>query len=90
MWVETISKEPQDKLISMQLPQMSIVSIQLAMGSVGFLTCLILAATENHGGTDNSEGLESQKKSGTDFFSDSKPVAYCEYFCEASDWIKDK
>ena len=31
-------------LISMQLPQMSIVSIQLAMGSVGFLTCLILAA----------------------------------------------
>ena len=41
------SKEPQGELISMQLPQMLIVSIQLAMGSVGwfcFLTCLVLAA----------------------------------------------
>ena len=44
----------------MQLPQMSIVSIQLAMGSVGFLTCLILAASLNHG-TDDSEGLEALK-----------------------------
>ena len=40
-----MSKEPQGDLISMQLPQMSIVSIQLAMGSVDFLTCLILAAS---------------------------------------------
>ena len=70
-----MNKEPQGDLISMQLPQMSIVSIQLAMGSVGFLTCLILAASQN---------------CGTDSDSDSKPVAYCEYFCEAPDWIKDK
>ena len=70
-----MSKEPQGDLISMQLPQMSIVSIQLAMGSVGFLTCLILAARTVALATMNL-GLESLKKSGTDFFSDSKPVAY--------------
>ena len=39
-----MSEEPQGELICMQLPQMLIVSIQLAMGSVGFLICLILAA----------------------------------------------
>ena len=61
--IETMSKEPQGELISMQLPQMSIVSIELAIGSVGFSTCLTagMFGSQNHG-TGNSEGLESKNQ----------------------------
>ena len=67
-------KEPQGELISMQLPQTSIVAIQLSMGSVGwfcFLTYLVLAS--------RTVALMTVPE----FFSDSKHVAYCEYitFC---------